>query len=210
MMDEIRINNFLYPYVRFFNAYPKNQNIDFYLGNALVASNIVYGVFSPYIKVSKGKQSFMLTKAGSREVLATAVLNFDDGEVYTVAAADDDGKVIAYGIKEPTERSNVDYGHIRVCQLSPDLGKADVIANQYKILGDIDYLELSKYICITPGRYDFNIKLTSDEKSVLNVSAQNMKPCVYNTLYIIGLDGGSPSLTGVLSVDAASYTGYYL
>lgn len=209
-MDEIRINNFLYPYVRFFNAFPQNQNIDFYLGNALVASNIAYGVFSPYIKVSKGKQNFMLTKAGSREVLATAVLNFEDGEVYTVAAADDDGKAIAYGIKEPTERSDIDYGHIRVCQLSPDLGKADVIANQYKILGDIDYLELSKYICISPGRYDFNIKQSNDEKSVLNVSAQNMKPGVYNTLYIIGLNDGTPRLTGVLSVDAASYTGYYL
>ena len=32
-MNEIRIENFLYPYVRFFNASPDLQNADFYIGN---------------------------------------------------------------------------------------------------------------------------------------------------------------------------------
>ena len=210
-MDEIRIENFLYPYVRFFNAVPDNQNADFYIGNALVASNITFGTFSPYIKVTKGRQNFIVTKSGNKnDVLATLTLNFDDGEVYTVAAVTDDGKVLAYGINEPTERNNLEYGHIRICQLSPDLGKADVVANQYKILGDIDYLELSKYICISPARYDFNIKRSGEEKTELNVSAQTMRPGIYNTLYIIGLADGTPNIRGVLSIDAASYNGYYL
>ena len=210
-MDEIRIENFLYPYVRFFNAVPNNQNADFYIGNALVASNITFGKFSPYIKVTKGRQNFIVTKSGNKnDVLATLTLNFDDGEVYTIAAVTDDGKVLAYGINEPTERNNLEYGHVRICHLSPDLGKADVVANQYKILGDIDYLELSKYICISPGRYDFNIKRSGEEKSVLNVSAQTMRPGIYNTLYIIGLADGTPNIRGVLSIDAASYNGYYL
>ena len=37
-MNEIRIENFLYPYVRFFNASPNLQNADFYIGNSLAAA----------------------------------------------------------------------------------------------------------------------------------------------------------------------------
>lgn len=210
-MDDIRIENFLYPYVRFFNAAPGGGNVDFYIGNTLAASNISFGNFSPYIKVIKGRQDFRITRAGNKDdVLARLTLNFSDGEVYTVAAVSDRGRVLAYGINEPVNRDNLNYGHIRICQLSPDLGKADVIANQYEILREIDYLEISRYICISPGRYDFNIRRTGTQDNILNVSAQTMRPGIYNTLYIVGLVEGTPKIQGILSVDAASYNGYYL
>lgn len=210
-MNEIRIENFLYPYVRFFNASPDLQNADFYIGNSLAASKIGFGSFSPYIKVSKGQQQIKITSPGNKnDVLATLNLNFNDGEVYTVAAVNDNSNVIAYGINEPTERENLNYGHIRVCHLSPNAGEIDIVANEYDILDEINYLELSRYIEITPGKYDFKIKSSETDETVLNVSSQNMRQAIFNTLYIIGLNGGQPSLRGILSVDAASYTGYYL
>lgn len=210
-MDDIRIENFLYPYVRFFNAAPDFRNVDFYMGNSLLASNMSFGSFSPYIKVMKGRQEFRITSPGNRNnVLAALTINFRDGEVYTVAAAGEGGKIIAYGINEPTERENLNYGHIRVCHLSPNAGSVDVLANQYEILGEISYLEISRYIAISPGRYDFKINKSGTDKTVLNVSSQVMRPGIYNTLYIIGLLDAEPSLRGILSVDAASYTGYYL
>lgn len=210
-MNDIRIENFLYPYVRFFNASPGLQNADFYVGNSLVASRIGFGSFSPYIKVSKGRQDIKITAPGNKnDVLATLTLNFGDGEVYTVAAVSDGTGTMAYGISEPTDRENLNYGHIRICHLSPNAGEVDVIANEYEILDDINYLEISKYIAITPGRYDFKINNSETDETILNVSSQNMRSGIYNTLYIIGLHGSEPSLRGILSVDAASYTGYYL
>ena len=86
----------------------------------------------------------------------------------------------------------------------------DVTANGYTILGDIDYLEVSNYITIAPGRYDIKLNKSGTDETVLNVSSQTMRAGVYNTLYIIGLAGGEPSLRAVLTIDAASYTGYYL
>lgn len=210
-MDSIRIANFLYPYVRFFNADPNLSSVDFYMGNSLLASNINFGSFSPYLKVAKGRQEFRITEKGNKNnVIATLTLNFNDGEVYTVAAATDGVKTIAYGIAEPTDRENLNYGHLRVCHLSPNAGKVDVTANGYTILGDIDYLEVSNYITIAPGRYDIKLNKSGTDETVLNVSSQTMRAGVYNTLYIIGLAGGEPSLRAVLTIDAASYTGYYL
>jgi len=210
-MKEIRIENFLYPYVRFFNASPGLSEADFYIGNSLVASKIGFGKFSPYIKVTKGKQDITITSLGNKDnVLAQLTINFSDGEVYTVAAVSDNENVIAYGINEPTTRDNLNYGHIRICHLSPNGGEIDVSANDYDILEEINYLELSNYIAITPGKYDFKIINSETEEIVLNVSSQVMKQGVYNTLYIIGLADGTPALQGVLSIDAASYNGYYL
>lgn len=210
-MNDIRIENFLYPYVRFFNASPNLQNADFYIGNSLVASRLGFGVFSPYVKVNKGRQEIKITSPGNKDnVLATLMLDFSDGEVYTVAAVSDDDKIMAYGISEPTVRDNLNYGHIRVCHLSPNAGEVDVIANEYEILDNINYLEISNYIPILPGKYDFKINSSETGQTALNVSSQTMRQGIYNTLYVIGLSGAEPSLRGILSVDAASYTGYYL
>jgi len=210
-MNQIRIENFLYPYVRFFNAAPDLENADFYIGNSLAASKVGFGSFSPYIKVSKGKQNIIITAPGNKDnVLASLTINFSDGEVYTVAAVTDSNNIMAYGINEPTVRENLNYGHIRVCHLSPNGGEVDIAANEYDILEEINFFELSNYIAITPGKYDFKVKNSETEETVLNVSSQVMKQGVYNTLYIIGLAGEKPALQGVLSVDAASYNGYYL
>lgn len=210
-MKDIRIENFLHPYVRFFNAQYNNGNVDFYLGNAVLAANIGFGKFSPYIKVQKGRHDFYITPAGNKSKrLASATIDFSDGEVYTVAAVKDSGGVLAYGINEPVKRFEQSYGHIRICQLIPDAGTVDIYANKYEILGEINYLEISKYICIAPGRYDFLVKRSGSDETILNVSSQVMREGVYNTLYLIGNAAGKPNISGILSVDAASYTGYYL
>lgn len=210
-MEDIRIQNFLYPYVRFLNAAPSLAGVDFYNGNTLVSPDLSFGCFSPYIRVPKGTQEFKITEAGNKDkVIATITLPFEQGEVYSVAAVHSDGSVMAYGISEPTVRENTNYGHVRICHLSPNFGEMDVSANGHGILGNIDYLELSKYICISPGKYEFRMSQTGDNVLKLVMPNQNLKSGRYNTVYVVGLSDGDPSLMGILSVDAASYTGYYL
>lgn len=210
-MGNIRIANFLYPYVRFFCADPYVKSADLYMGNSLMASNVAFNDFSPYLKGAKGRQDFKITQTGQKEnVLARLTLDLSDGEVYTIAAASDNGKTIAYAIAEPTRRDNLSYGHIRICNLSPNAGTVDVFANQYAILGDLRYLEVSRYIEISPGKYDIKIGDTDLGETVLNAGPQVMRSGVYNTLYLTGLASENPPLSAVLSVDAASYTGYYL
>ena len=210
-MNDIRIENFLYPYVRFLNATPSEAGVDFYRGNSLVAPNVGFGTFSAYDRVSPGTQEFRITRAGNKDdVLATLSLPFEKGEVYTIAAVHSDGSTMAYGISEPTERNDTQYGHLRICNLSPDFGEMNVDANGHMILGGIDYLEISKYMCMTPDKYEFRAKRAKDNALKLVMPNQNLRDGKYNTLYIVGLSDANPSLMGILSVDAASYTGYYL
>ncbi len=210
-METIRIENFLYPYVRFLNASPSLEQADFYLGNSLASPSLGFGCFSGYVRVPTGISEFKITRAGNKnDVIATISLPFRQGEVYTIAAVHSDGNTMAYGIAEPTKRENADYGHLRICHLSPILGNMDINANGYKILGNIDYLELSKYMCISPGKYEFSAFNSSGGDAKLVMPNQNVLPGKYNTLYIVGNDTERAPLMGLFSVDAASYKGYYL
>ena len=210
-MSEIRIEKFLYPYVRFINACPSVTKADFYYGNTLIQPSLGFGCFSSYFKVSKGLQEFVITEAGNKDnVLATVKLPFANGDVYTVALVHSDGSSMAYGIVEPAERKDTDYGHVRVCHLSPNLGELDISANGYDVLGSIDYLELSRYICLNPGVYEFRARETAGGALKLVMPNQNVQKGKYNTLYIVGLSNENPCLMGIFTVDAASYTGCYL
>ena len=210
-MSDIRIDNFLYPYVRFLNAVPGGEKLDFYRGNTLVVPGLDFGCFSGYERVSPGTQEFRITTAGNKDdIIATLNLPFEKGEVYTIAAVRSDGNIMAYGISEPTERSGTEYGHLRICHLSPDFGEMDISANGYPILKNIDYLEVSKYICMKPDKYEFRASRSADNALKLVMPNQHLIAGKYNTIYVIGLSDSTPSLMGVLSVDAASYTGYYL
>ena len=210
-MESIRIENFMYPYVRFLNASPSEEKLDYYLGNTLASPTLGFGCFSGYVKVPLGVNEFKITKAGNKDaVIARISLPFRQGEVYTVAAIHSDGETMAYGINEPTERTNTDCGHLRVCHLAPAIGKADVNANGYNILGSIDYLEISKYMCIKPGKYEFSAFDVSNPDAKLVMPNQKILPGKYNTIYLVGNGTEKAPVMGLLSVDAASYTGYYL
>ena len=210
-METIRIENFLYPYVRFLNASPSAERVDFYLGNTLASPSLGFGCFSGYVKVPTGNNEFRITRAGNKnDVIATITIPFVQGEVYTIAAVHSDGNTMAYGISEPTMRENINYGHVRVCHLSPIVGEADISANGYNILGSIDYLELSRYMCISPGKYEISVFDKNSSKARLVMPNQNLLPGKYNTVYIVGNNSENAPFMGLLSVDAASYTGYYL
>ncbi len=210
-MDDIRIENFMYPYVRFLNACPSLAGADFYLGNSLASPSLGFGCFSGYVKVPIGMNEFKITKANDKNnVVATITLPFKQGEVYTIAAVHSDGSTMAYGIAEPVCRENTKYGHLRVCHLSPLLGKLDISANGYELLEDIDYLELSKYMCLSQGKYEFSFFDSKSPNALFVMPNQNLLPGKYNTLYVVGNGSEKAPHMGLLSVDAASYTGYYL
>ena len=210
-MDDIRIENFMYPYVRFLNACPALSQADFYLGNSLASPTLGFGCFSGYVKVPVGMNEFRITKPEDKgNVLAGVTLPFKQGEVYTVAAVHSDGATMAYGISEPAERENTQYSHLRVCHLSPGVASANISVNNSEILKNIEYLEISKYICITPGEYQFDISDYPNDDKVITMPCQKLLPGKYYTLYLVGNGTEKAPLMGLLSVDAASYTGYYL
>ena len=204
-----KMKEFDKPYIRFFNADAYGRNMNYYINGKSAAENIPFGHFTGFMSVPEGMVNISVSCIGNKES-AGIDISFDNTSVYTVAAVNIGDEISLFGIKENFHESSRSMGHIRVCNLSVDVREADVYANSFQILGDVDFLEISRYINIIPDTYEISIKDDETEKTVLNCGMQTFKSGKYNTLYIIGRINSNPSLQCVVSTDAMSYESSYL
>lgn len=205
------MKTFKKPYVRFFNADAYGRNMDFFVNGKPVAENIAFGQFTGYMSVPEGMVNMSVSCIDCTDDNSGSIdIAFDLSSVYTVAAVNIGDGVSLYGIKEIFDIDSRSMGHLRVCNLSVDVEEADVYANKYQILGDIDFLEISKYIAIIPDTYEFTVKDDDSERTILSCGKQTIKSGKFNTLYLIGRINSNPSLRCAFSTDAMSYEGEYL
>ncbi len=191
-------------YVRFFNADCMGRSCTFYV-NGENEQKLSFGEFSRYIKIDGDSATLGIQSNGESTVCSTLVLDFSVCSVYTVAAVCIGGNVCLYAIREILGEPDRSSANLRVCSLSPDVSEDDLYAGRYKIIGDIDYLEVSKYIKMVPDTYDFSVK--NNKEIVLGIGKQNLSVGKYNTFYIIGRKNQKPDIRCIVSVDAMSYNG---
>ncbi len=208
-MNNFECCGFLFPYIRFFNASESGGALDFYIGNTLTAAGIKFGSFTDYMKAGTGPRVYKVTKSGKKdEVLAKITVNQNVGEVISLAAVDIDGVPAFKPINEPCTKQTQDYAHMRVCNMSAEADGINVYANTNIVLGSIGSGETSRYIEFIPASY--NLSLYKGDTKLLDCGTQTLRQAKYNTLYIIGSKNGKAPLTSVFSIDAGSYSGFYL
>ncbi len=201
--------NLLYPYVRFFNASPQGGKKDFYIGNTLVASGVGFGEVTPYIKTVTPSVFCKCIQHGFKnEGINKLSLNQHTGDVHTVCLVGKADKPELMAISENAVKDHPEYGHLRICNLSPEGGGFDVFAGGTKILGDVQYKEISRYMEIRPEEYE--LTLMKNKKTVSSCGKTSLKPGKFNTVYIIGMEKENPEISGVFTVDKCSYRGFYL
>ncbi len=201
--------NLLYPYIRFFNASPQGGSCSFYTGNSLAISGLKFGKLSPYIRVKSGNTMYKASPGGIKsEKDPKLILPQRPGEVYTLCLIGKPNEPKFMAIKESYDKINMEYGHLRICNLSPENCGFDIYANGNKILGDINYTEISRYMEIRPEKYE--ISIIRNKKTAINCGIYDLKPKKFNTVYIIGLENEIPQTEGIFTIDSNSYNGFYL
>jgi len=210
-MTSFAPEGFLFPYVRFFNAVDHNSKFDFYICNTLAAAGIPFGAFSSYLKISGGQQIFKVTKAGDKNnVIAQICIKFHIGKVCTICAKETSNGITLCELEEYTNKDNLQYGHIRICNLSSQCRDVSVYANNECIAAEIGHGQICRYLAMIPGKYTLKVKCSDEHSDFLTIPSIVIKPGKYNTLYIIGAKKESSEPVGVFTVDAASYSGFYL
>ena len=208
-MTDFNGNEFLFSYIRFMNFSPQGGSIDFYIGNTLVCAGIKFGSYSPYIKTASGPQVYKATRSSKKdEVIEKITLCQDVGKVHSLCVCGMADEARFLSIEEPTPPAMKDYGNLRICNFSPQSKSFDIWANREKILEDINYKEQSVYMKIKPGIYSFSLE--DDGSKTTKLGEYEIKPDKANTLYIIGTKNEMPHLSGIFTLDAASYRGFYL
>lgn len=194
-------------YIRILHASPNSPPVDVYANGNLIARNLAYRNFTPFIKVMPGKYNIKVYKAGTliKPVIDTNII-LKPSQIYTAAAR---GKLADINLQLiPEEKINMlpDKANIRFVHLSPDSPPVDIaLPNNKIIFSNVSYGNKTNYISVNPGNYTIYVKPSGMDKVVLTVPNIILKPNQNYSIYAIGLLEGNPKLQVLIPLDGNTY-----
>ena len=206
---------FPYPYyrapeksfVRIFHASPNAPAVDIYLNNKIIARNLSYKQFTPYVSVAPGVYNVRIFPTGTT---ASPVINtnytFRANVIQTIAASGNLNDIELLPFEEPKLPQVPGKAHVRFVHLSPNTPAVDItLPNGNVIFKDISFEETSEYIPLSAGTYTLQARPTGTTNVVLTVPNVNLRTGRYYTVYAIGLLNETPALEVVIPLDGNSY-----
>lgn len=206
---------FFYPYfrqpeksfVRLFHASPDSPAVDVYFNERIVARNLAYRQFTPYITVAPGLYNVRVFSTGTTtNPIISTNQNFRLNAIETIAATGklEDIELIPY--EEPKLQKAPGKTYVRFIHLSPNTPSVDIkLPNGTVLFKDIIFEEATNYIPLNPGTYTLQASPTGTSNVALNVPNVNLRAGRYYTVYAIGLLNDNPPLQVVIPLDGNSY-----
>lgn len=189
--------------IRVLHSSPTAPAVDVYADNSLIAENIYFGTVSKYINLPAGEFTLYIYQAGTKDKpLFNKVVDLTPNNYYTVAAINLPENLDLILIQDSNGSSNPSISFLRTVQLSPTAPLLDVsISNGRKLFKLLEYKEQSGYLPISPGVYDLSIFPSNATAFVTLIPNIKIDMAKFYTLYIIGLMGADPKLTGIVISD---------
>ncbi|QCX34812.1 DUF4397 domain-containing protein [Caloramator sp. E03] len=194
-------------YIRILHASPNSPAVDVYANDKLIAKNLSYRGFTPYIGVPEGQYRVKVFATGTKEkpVLDTE-LSLPGNASYTIAAIGNPNEISLFPIVEHQKSLSPGKLFLRFAHLSPNAPSVDIVTTDgKKLFEDISYKEVDDYIEVNPGTYSIKINPSGTNNTVLFVPNIRLLPNRYYTIYAVGLVGGKPSLQVLIPLDGTSY-----
>lgn len=189
--------------VRIFHAVPNGPDIDIYMDDILIFSNLKYGNFTEYVYSINSNHQVDIYASGSKEnPIASAMVNFSESELITLAVIGNLDEVSLlvitdYVSKEPSN----EYSSARIIHLSEITPPVDIYIDGDILFKDIEYKQGTRYLDFNIGKYHIKVAEHDTEKVILPLKI-NFKPNRVYTIYIVG-DGDKIGV--IQSVDGNTY-----
>ena len=189
---EIKNNSSL---VRVFHAAPQAPNVDVYVNDQMVFSNLAFGDFTRYVYLDEGEYNVSVYLAGQKDrPVINQMVDVPSQQIFTIAGL----LVIPDKVsKSPSQN----YSSVRVIHLSPNAPGVDILVDGDTLFEDISFGEGTDYVDLNPGTYNVNVVLNTDKSVVLPLKV-TLNPDKIYTIYIIG---NPPTLQAVQVVDGNTY-----
>ena len=197
---EIKNNSSL---VRIFHAAPQAPNVDVYINDQMVFSNLAFGDFTRYVYLDEGEYNVSVYVAGQKDrPVINQMVDIPSQQIFTVAATGNLDNLGLLVIPDKVSKSpSQNYSSVRIIHLSPNAPGVDILVDGDTLFEDISFGEGTDYVDLNPGTYNVNIVLNSDKSVVLPLKITLNANKIY-TIYIIG---NQPSLQAVQVVDGNTY-----
>ncbi len=197
---EIKKNSSL---VRVFHAAPDVGNVDVYVNNQMVFSNLAFGDFTKYVYLDEGQYNVSVYPAGKKDNPAiNQIVDVPSQQMFTIAATGNANDLGLLVIPDKLSKSpSQSYSSVRIIHLSPNAPGVDVSVDGDIIFENIEFREGTDYVDLNPGTYNVNILLNSDKSVALSLKV-TLNPNKIYTIYVIG---NPPNLQAIQVVDGNTY-----
>ena len=197
---EIKNNSSL---VRVFHAAPQAPNVDVYVNDQMVFSNLAFGDFTRYVYLDEGEYNVSVYLAGQKDrPVINQMVDVPSQQIFTIAATGNLDNLGLLVIPDKVSKSpSQNYSSVRVIHLSPNAPGVDILVDGDTLFEDISFGEGTDYVDLNPGTYNVNVVLNTDKSVVLPLKV-TLNPDKIYTIYMIG---NPPTLQAVQVVDGNTY-----
>ena len=181
---EIKNNSSL---VRVFHAAPQAPNVDVYVNDQMVFSNLAFGDFTRYVYLDEGEYNVSVYLAGQKDrPVINQMVDVPSQQIFTIAATGNLDNLGLLVIPDKVSKSpSQNYSSVRVIHLSPNAPGVDILVDGDTLFEDISFGEGTDYVDLNPGTYNVNVVLNTDKSVVLPLKV-TLNPDKIYTIYIIG------------------------
>ena len=197
-----------YAYIRFFHALPADPpvRVDLYVNGNLIAENLGYQDFTNYLTAYPGSYQIQVFPTGTKEdQLLDVRIILRQNEIYTAAIVGTPEDVGLELIDDVVRSDKTTYAHMRFSNLSPTAGKADIYIDGTLVVKALEYLEITNYLSLAPGKHTMKVVLTDTGRTVVSHPNMQLTAGDYYTTYVVGLKNGRPGLEVVIPLEGTSY-----
>lgn len=189
---KIRVNNEA-SYIRVFNATANSDEIDVYINDILVFSNVRYREFVPYTPTFPGDYTVKVYECGNdKKLILEQELTIAGGNVGTLVITGIMPKLMMLAVFEnPNEEICDSNAKFRIAHLSPTTEPIDLTVNNVKMIDEIPFGKRTNYAQVPTGVYDFviegsNIEMQENKDKVRISKKIELKDKKIYTIYLIG------------------------
>jgi len=194
-------------YVRVLHSSPGAPRVDVYANGNLIARNLRYGSFTPYLKLIPGRYKITVYPAGTSSTpIINTTVNLEPNNIYTAAAIGRPENIELFTIPDKRVAINPAMTNLRFIHLSPDAPAVDITLPDGKVLfSNVSYKGITDYIPVAPGRYTIQARPAGTDKIVLNVPNIVLRGGLNISVYAVGLAKGKPGLQVLVPLDGSTY-----
>ncbi len=194
-------------FMRLFHASPDAPAVDIYLNDKVIARNLSYKQFTPYISVAPGVYNVrVFAKGTTTNPVIDTNYNFRNEVIQTIAATGLLKDIELIPFEEPKIQQGPGKVYVRFVHLSPNTPAVDItIPNGNILFKDVTFEEATEYVPLNPGTYTLQARPTGSSDIALTVPNITFRAGRYYTIYAVGLLNGTPTLQVVIPLDGSSY-----
>jgi len=188
-------------YIRVLHAAPNAPAVDIYANGNILIRDLAYNELSEYLPVPpENNYNIMVFPSGE---MTNPVINTElyipANTIFNIAAVGELPDISLYPIPEPTTVPNSGRACVRFVHLSPNAPAVDIkLTDGMEVFNNVEYLEITDYICVPSGTYNFDVVPTGTDNVVLSVPNIQLSSNNVYTIYAVGLVGESPALEVLL------------